>query len=150
MTVGMPLVYIPFITVFRASNMFDIVLPVCVFFGCVLMPASIVMVFFIARKLTASIHGAFFAAVLWMLLNVTYFPVESNISKSVFSLFGGAIGEYIATCYLFIRTGFNSMSSNLSMFTLFGAVTLALYMKPAFQDVCHRFSYLRLFLYHPD
>ena len=132
MTVGMPLVYIPFILIFQAKNMFDIVLPVCIFFGCVLMPASIVFVFFIARKLNSSFRYGFFAALLWMILNVVYFPLELEVepSISVFSWFGTDIGEYISTCYLFIRTGFNSMSGNLSMFTLFAAIFLVLYMNP--------------------
>jgi hypothetical protein len=133
MTVGMPLVYIPFILIFNAKDMFDIVLPVCIFFACVLMPASIVFVFFIARKLTSSPRCSFLAALLWLFLNMLYFPVEGGETKSVFSIFGSDLGEYISTCYLFIRTGFNSMSGNLAMFTLFAALLLALYMKPRFR-----------------
>ncbi len=129
MTMGMPLVYIPFLLATNANNVFDIVEPFSIFSGMILMPLSLICIFFIVKKLSASEHKAFWAVFIWIMLTMVYCIAESPKQISFFSPLGIQLSHYIRTCYGFIQTGYNSMSGNVSMCTLLIALTCSLYMK---------------------
>lgn len=129
MTMGMPLVYIPFLLATNANSVFDIVEPFCIFSGMILMPLSLICLFFVIKKLSSSEHKAFWAVFIWIMLTMVYCIAESPKQISFFSPLGIQLSHYIRTCYGFILTGYNSMSGNVSMCSLLIALTCSLYMK---------------------
>lgn len=135
-TIGLGFLYIPFILALNATQFYDIAIQFAWFAGFVLMPAAIVMTYFIIRKLTGSQYKGFFTALLWTVIPFFYSHLEfwdEKIFKSFFAL------PKDTFCFRFYRNiitmGFNSMSDTPSTFFVLLCILLCVFLPAKIRSI---------------
>ncbi len=131
-TLGMALLYIPFILASGAENMYDLAPLISWFMALVVAPAGIVAAFFFVKSISKSAWVAFSSIMIFMLLPKIYLPVEIK-DYSIFSLFFIYVDVYILTCYYQILSGFNSMSDTLAASLVFITLATATWQAPGYR-----------------
>lgn len=64
-TLGFPILLLPFIWMSKVNDFHQLLLPVAIFHACILAPISIVLIAFIAKRLTRDWGVALFSAAIW-------------------------------------------------------------------------------------
>ena len=133
MTLGQGVLYFPFVGVFNAKSIFDIIIPFSWFSGMILMPAATAMFYLIVNKISGSRVKALLSCVLWIILSffVYYtYDIGRELLKSycALPLFDFGFRFYKSLTW----AGFNAMSDTPAMFFMMLTVTLTLYMRKNF------------------
>jgi hypothetical protein len=130
-TLGLPLLYVPFVWFFQATSAFDLIIPFSGFNGFVVMPACALLILAILRRLTGSAGKALAATCLWLLLPLIYHRFEywdDRLFKSFVDL------PTVTFCFQLytelIAMGFNAMSDVPALFLMLLALWLAVRSRP--------------------
>ncbi len=136
-TIGLPLLYVPFIWLTGAKEFYDIEIPYTLFNTYLLGPLCLVLLYFILRKLTRSEAKAFGGVVLYQLMSVFYQYQDQwmpdmadwahNIYKSFFTFPTLDFSYNLYTKYTILHC--NALSDTLSTLTVFGCIALLLHAK---------------------
>lgn len=136
-TIGLPLLYVPFIWLTGAQSYYDIEIPYVIFNAWILGPMCLVLLYFILRKLTGCGVKAFFATLLFPLMAVFYQyqdhweqKIEDwgmNIYKSYFAFPTLDFSYNLYTKYTVLH--YNALSDTLSTLAVLGCIALLLYWK---------------------
>ncbi len=135
-TVGTSIFYLPYELISRTRNLIDIFIPVSWTEGFLIAPASLLLGFMIAKKLTNSIKIAFAAMLTWAILPFVYhhLPEFENSYFSSFITFpswGFTYRHYINL----IACGFTAMSDTPSTMLMLLVMVLLLYRKATWHNV---------------
>ncbi len=128
-TIGLGLWYIPFIIWLKATTFYDIALEFANFCGFVVMPATMVLIYFIIKKITASRPKAFITVILLALFPFFYHYMQdwdAYYFKS-FCTFPSYSLDMRFYNMILIR-GYNCMSDIPSTFLIMLCCTLILYL----------------------
>jgi hypothetical protein len=130
MTLGQGILYLPFVGLFNAKSIFDIIIPFSWFSGLVLTPAATVMFYFIIYRVSGSRLKAFLSCGLWIVLSffVYYrYDIDKGFLKSYCAL---PIFDFGFRFYKSLTwAGFNAMSDTPAMFFMMLTLMLTLYMR---------------------
>ncbi len=136
-TIGLPLMYLPFIWLTGTETFYGLEVPYVIFNAWVLGPLCLVLVYFILRKLTGSSGKAFGAVVLFQLMAVFYQYQDQwydtiekwsgNIYKSYFAFPTLDFSYNLYTKYTILH--YNALSDTLSTCCILGCIALLLYRK---------------------
>lgn len=134
-TIGLPLMYVPFILLTGAKEYYDLEVPYVLFNAWVWGPLCLLLLYAILRKLVKSDTKAFCAAVLFQLMAVFYQYQDQwaekmedwgqNIYKSFFAFPTLDFSYNLYTKYTILH--FNALSDTLSTLTVLGCIALLLY-----------------------
>lgn len=127
-TLGMAMLYIPFIWITDAKNIYDIAPVVSWFMTLLVVPAGLVGAFMVIKKISKSSWIAFTALMIALALPKVYLPNEPK-EISMFGLFFLEPEQYILICYNQVLCGFNSMSDTLAAALMFCTLIPAFYVK---------------------
>lgn len=129
-TVGLGIIYLPFIRICNAVDYYDIAIPFCHFNAIVVAPAAIAVTFFVLKKFHINRYCAFAAVLLWALYpffvyhkelwNIFHFEAFTAIPTSWESVLNW--WKYYAVC---INTGFNGMSDMPGLLMVMCTVLMA-------------------------
>ena len=114
-TIGLPLFFIPFIQLFRAVDIKQILVPVSLFNSLILYNISIILVALIALRLTNSLKIAIFTATSW-----TFFPWLVYLLVKVkpeYDYAGLSLGRLI--CQMFIYPPSDAISAFIVLLIVF-------------------------------
>ncbi len=135
-TVGQGMLYLPFVAFSGAREYYDIAVPFAWFSGFILMPACLVFLYLIVRRLTGSPARALAAALIWSATPFLhhYFQYwDEGIFKSFIAL------PRFTLCFRFynilVGTGFNAMSDTPAMFLILLCIVLATHLPPRLQSL---------------
>lgn len=128
-TIGLGLWYIPFIIWLQAAEFYDIALQFANFCGFVIMPATMVFIYFIIRKISSSRVKALIAVVLLALFPFFYHYLQdwSIHYFTAFCTFPSCSFDMRFYNMILIR-GYNCMSDTPSVFLVMLCVMLVLYL----------------------
>lgn len=151
-TIGLPLLYVPFIWLTGAKEFYDIEIPYTLFNTYLLGPLCLVLLYFILRKLTRSEAKAFGGVVLYQFMSVFYQYQDQwmpdmadwahNIYKSFFTFPTLDFSYNLYTKYTILHC--NALSDTLSTLTVFGCIALLLHAKNGMEDSDRAFGSVRL------
>ena len=131
-TVGLSILYLPFILVTGAQEVTEIMVPFSWFSGMILAPLLPVLGFFIGRRLTGRDRAAFTAMAIWVVLPFFFHHLADFSSKVFVPDWGWPSFEFTFRHYItLIGTGFNAMSDTPSCFVVLLTILLALRWKPS-------------------
>lgn len=128
-TIGLGIWYIPFIVWLGATGFYDIALQFANFCGFIVMPATMVLIYFIIKKLTSSRHKALISVILLALFPFFYHYLQDwNIYyfKSFFSIPPMSFQNRFYNVILL--RGYNCMSDTPSNFLIMLCCMLILYL----------------------
>lgn len=128
-TIGLGLWYIPFIIYYKATEFYDIALPFANFCGFFVMPATMVFIYFIVKKLSHSRIKALICTIMLSLFPFFYHYIQNwdeRFFKSYFALPSILFDNSFYNTIL-IR-GYNSMSDTPSNFLITLCLMLVLYL----------------------
>jgi hypothetical protein len=135
-TIGLGLLYIPFILALKATQFYDIAIEFAWFAGFVLMPASLAMTYVIVKKITGSQYKGFFAALLWTVIPFFYSHFEFWDGKIFKSFFVLPTDTFSFRFYRNIITmGFNAMSDTPSTFFILLCILLCLFLPARIRSI---------------
>lgn len=135
-TIGLPLLYVPFVVISRALNYFDVQFLLSFFNSLVLQPTCCLLVFLVLQKATRSSRTALLTVALLTVLPFIYFPVEHHVINGGKGLFKAVFGlpelnsASYRLYYLFLSNGHNGMSDMPSALLILLCIALGLYLRP--------------------
>ena len=130
-TIGLGIWYMPFIIWLKATTFYDIALQFANFCGFVVMPATMVLIYFIVKKITSSRKKALITVILLALFPFFYHYIQDwNVRcfKSFFALPPINFDNRFYNLILF--RGYNCMSDIPSNFLIMLSCMLILYLPP--------------------
>jgi hypothetical protein len=141
-TIGLPLIYVPFLIFTGADSYFDIVGAVSLFNAYIVAPACLAMFFLILQTLLGSTRKAFAAVLVASIMPFLYFPVELHVPgetiSGVFKGISGPVGFNQASYllfYLFTAIGYHGLSDHASTALILLSTLLGLQMRPGMRSV---------------
>ena len=128
-TIGLGIWYMPFIIFLNAKTFYDIALPFAAFCGFIVMPATMIFIYFIIKKLTASRTKAL-VAVLFLALFPFFYHYIQNWNARYFKAFFAFPPAFFNNCFynIILIRGYNCMSDTPSHFLLMLSAMLILYL----------------------
>lgn len=134
---GQGLLYVPFVWALQAKRYYDIAVIFSCFSAFVVMPACLLLLYGIIRRLGGSTKQAFLAGIGWSLLPFVYhyFPFwNEHVFKSFFAF------PRFSFCFRFyallIATGFNGMSDPWGTCLVYLCTYLSLRLPGRLRDLC--------------
>ena len=133
-TIGLPLLYVPFIVGLNAKTYFEIVHEISVFNSVGVGSICQVLIFFIIQKVSRSTRKAFLTVLILSVVPFVYFPIEyhsfadsqKQVFKAIVSLPEFNVGSY-RLYYIFNWMGFNGLSDMSSACIILCCILLALH-----------------------
>ena len=128
-TIGLGIWYMPFIIFLNAKTFYDIALPFAAFSGFIVMPATMIFIYFIIKKLAVSRTKAF-VAVLFLALFPFFYHYIQDWNLRYFKSFFAFPPALFNNCFynIILIRGYNCMSDTPSNFLLMLSVLLILYL----------------------
>lgn len=129
-TVGLSILYAPFVWLCGARNVGDIVIPFSLFSSLFLAPGMLILGYFIGRKLTGSALKSFCAMVLWAVWPFFNHHFAGFGIKQFWSYLALPSCHYDFAHYVnLIGANYNAMSDTPSSFFVLGVMALVLYCR---------------------
>ena len=128
-TIGLGLWYMPFIIYLKASAFYDIALQFAAFCGFILMPSTMILIYFIIKKITFSRRKALFSVLFLALFPFFYHYIQDWNAHCFKSFFAFPPELFHNRFYnMILIRGYNCMSDVPSNFLLMLSVMLVLYL----------------------
>ena len=128
-TIGLGIWYMPFIIFLNAKTFYDIALPFATFCGFIVMPLTMIFIYFIIKKLAASRTKAL-VAVLFLALFPFFYHHIQDWNVHYFKSFFAFPPVHFNKCFynIILIRGYNCMSDTSSNFLLMLSAMLILYL----------------------